>query len=148
MSDYSCYFTIDNTQNKFPLNLVSSMENLGYWDPSPPQVVEAGQCIYFRAHDASGPNGSIGGCAYTTNNGVDPEITIGMSAIDPYSSGQPNTVYVNVTGNNVPQFGVVWKGLTGNNVTGNDPVDWENAYTGYIPQQGHPVSILVTITNL
>jgi len=142
MSDFSCYITIDNTQNKYPLTLGNSYAESGYWDPEPPQVVEPGTCINFRVHDPSGPNGSQGSCTYTT--GVNQEFSISLNVTDPYSGDNFFNVNVGGTG----PFQVTSCGLTGNCVTGNNPPDWQGAEQGSVPSSGHPVSCLVTVQSL
>jgi hypothetical protein len=143
MSDFSCYITIDNTQNKYPLNLGNSMEDSGYWDPAPPQVIEPGTCINFRIHDPSGAYGSQAFCNYTSTNAAAQTINFSLYFSDPYSGD--NTFDVESSGSG---FSLNTQGLSGNCVTGNNPSDWSGARQGSVPPSGHPVSILATVQSL
>jgi hypothetical protein len=144
MSDFSCYITIDNTQNKYPLTLGDSYASSGYWDPSPPLVIEPGTCINFRVHDPSGPHGSQGRCNYTT--GVNQNCNIALNVSDPYNGS--NLFFISVNGTGANSFQIATCGLTGKSVTGNNPGDWRGAEQGGVPSSGHPLSCLVKVTSL
>jgi hypothetical protein len=143
MSDFSCYITIDNTQNKYPLQLVSARNVSGNWEPvSPPQQVAAGACIYFQLRDPAGDDGSQGSCVYST--GENNDVSISVSFADPTGSDS-NEFAVECSGAGFSTYTIASCGISGNCVTGNGPDRWYEATPNGVPGSGHPVSGLVQV---
>ena len=65
---FNCKVTIVNTTN-YELKLEKAINNHGDYNPSPPNVILAGQSINFELqHTNWSPDGTDGSCVYATSN--------------------------------------------------------------------------------